>query len=86
VAGVRPAVNQTIRGVLDRRLELVRARLDRAVERGELQPVDPVFFAQMVSGPVQFARLYGGATFERSEWLPNDGPEAQLHEASRRLF
>lgn len=46
------AVTRTVHGVYERRLDLVRVRLERAAERGELPPVDPLFFAQLISGPM----------------------------------
>ena len=61
------AVSRTVRGVFDQRLETVRTRLERAVERGELPPVDPLFFAQLVSGPVHLHRTTVDTTFDRPE-------------------
>lgn len=60
-------VARTVRAVFDRRLELVRARLDRAAEAGELPPVDPLFFAHLVSGPVHLHRTRGDRVFGRTE-------------------
>jgi AcrR family transcriptional regulator len=63
----RAVVSRTVRGVFDQRVEVVRARLERAAERGELPPVDPRFFAHLVSGPVHFHRSSGDFTFGRAE-------------------
>jgi AcrR family transcriptional regulator len=63
----RQQVGRAVRGVLDRRVELVRKRLETAAERGELKPVDPVFFAQLVSGPVHMHLMGAGQEFGRAE-------------------
>jgi AcrR family transcriptional regulator len=60
-------VRRAVAGVLDRRVALVRKRLDAAAERGELPPVDPVFFAQLVSGPVHVHLMGGGREFGRTD-------------------
>lgn len=63
----RAVVSRTVRGVFDQRVEVIRARLERAAERGELPPVDPHFFAHLVSGPVHLHRSSGDSTFGRAE-------------------
>ncbi|MBL7255995.1 TetR/AcrR family transcriptional regulator [Paractinoplanes lichenicola] len=55
------AVKRTVRRVLDRRLETVRTRLERATDRDELQAVDPLFFAHLVAGPAHLAHMHGVA-------------------------
>lgn len=63
----RETIARTVRGVFDRRLEPVRARLERAAERGELPQTDPVFFAHLVSGPVHLYLSRGDLTFGRAD-------------------
>ncbi|KFU75289.1 DNA-binding transcriptional regulator, AcrR family [Amycolatopsis lurida] len=60
-------VTSTIRGVFDRRLATLRSRLERATLRGELPPVDPLFFTHMISGPVHLYRNRADLTFSRLE-------------------
>lgn len=61
------AVARAVHGVLDQRMELVRVRLERATERGELPPIDTSFFVQLVFGPVHLYRNLGYFTFGRAE-------------------
>jgi AcrR family transcriptional regulator len=60
-------VAKTARDVLDRRLELVRHRLEQATEAGELPSVDPLFFAHLVGGPVHLYLARGDGSFGRAE-------------------
>lgn len=45
-------VRATVRETFERRLSVVRQRVDTAVGRAELPPVDVYFFAEMLSAPV----------------------------------
>jgi hypothetical protein len=60
-------VTQTVRRVLDRRIELIGDRLACAADRGELPPVDPLFFAYLATGPVQMYVNRRERFFTRSE-------------------
>lgn len=53
--------------VLDQRVAAMRRRVDTAVERGELPPVDSGFLGEMISGPVHLIVNRGMRPFTRTD-------------------
>ncbi|MET8979926.1 TetR/AcrR family transcriptional regulator [Streptomyces sp. NPDC004539] len=68
---VRPARHaatvQALTKVLDQRVAALRRRVDTAVERGELPPVDSAFLGEMISGPVHLVVDRGMRRFTRTD-------------------
>lgn len=66
---VQPArQNSTVEAlskVLDQRVAALRRRIDTAVDRGELPPVDSSFLGEMISGPVHLIVDRGMRPFTR---------------------
>jgi AcrR family transcriptional regulator len=61
------AAIQTLTKVLDQRVAELRDRLDAAVQRGEIPPVDSAFLGEMISGPVHLIINRGVRTFTRAD-------------------
>ncbi|MFI9531815.1 TetR/AcrR family transcriptional regulator [Nocardia fusca] len=53
--------------VLDQRVAALRRRIDTAVDRGELPPVDSAFLGEMLSGPVHLIVDRGMRAFTRTD-------------------
>lgn len=53
--------------VLDQRVDAMRRRVDLAVERGELPPVDSGFLGEMLSGPVHLVVNRGTRRLTRAD-------------------
>ncbi|WP_280426515.1 TetR/AcrR family transcriptional regulator [Nocardia carnea] len=53
--------------VLDQRVATLRRRIDTAVDRGELPPVDSSFLGEMLSGPVHLIVDRGMRAFTRTD-------------------
>ncbi|WP_067962712.1 TetR/AcrR family transcriptional regulator [Nocardiopsis trehalosi] len=66
-AGQSTAVRQALSRILDRRVAAMRERVDAAVERGELPPVDSAFLGEMISGPVHLVVNRGTRRFTRAD-------------------
>jgi AcrR family transcriptional regulator len=66
-AGDRAGVRRTVRAFVEQRVAVVERRLDRAVARGELPPVDAYFLAELLSGPVHLYVTRGIREFTRAE-------------------
>lgn len=62
-----PAVRQTVARVLEQRTAATQRRVDLAVERGELPPVDSAFLGEMISGPVRLIVNRGMRPFTRTD-------------------
>jgi AcrR family transcriptional regulator len=62
-----PAVRQTVARILEQRGVAMRRRVNLAVDRGELPPVDSVFLGEMVSGPVRLIVNRGVRRFTRTD-------------------
>ncbi|MEO3753698.1 TetR/AcrR family transcriptional regulator [Streptomyces sp. B6B3] len=62
----RPAV-QALTRILDQRVAAMRRRVDAAVDRGELPPVDSAFLGEMISGPVHLIVNRGMRRFARAD-------------------
>ncbi|MFW5418883.1 TetR/AcrR family transcriptional regulator [Nocardiopsis sp. CNT-189] len=62
-----PAVRQALGRILDRRVAALQRRVDAAVERGELPPVDGSFLGEMLSGPVHLIVNRGTRPFTRAD-------------------
>ncbi|MEO3974990.1 TetR/AcrR family transcriptional regulator C-terminal ligand-binding domain-containing protein [Streptomyces sp. CAU 1734] len=60
-----PAVRETVARILEQRGAATRRRVDLAVSRGELPPVDSVFLGEMLSGPVHLVVNRGLRPFTR---------------------
>ncbi|QNP74552.1 TetR/AcrR family transcriptional regulator C-terminal ligand-binding domain-containing protein [Streptomyces roseirectus] len=58
---------QALTKVLDQRVAAMRRRVDSAVERGELPPVDSGFLGEMISGPVHLIVNRGVRPFARAD-------------------
>ncbi|OBF41886.1 TetR family transcriptional regulator [Mycolicibacterium peregrinum] len=61
------AVRQTVSRVLDQRGAATQRRLDLAVERNELPPVDSAFLGAMISGPMRLIVNRGVRPFTRTD-------------------
>ncbi|MHA6620244.1 TetR/AcrR family transcriptional regulator [Pseudonocardia sp. DLS-67] len=62
-----PAVRRAATRILEERAATVRRRLDLAVERGELPPVDHSMLGEMISGPVHLIVNRGIRPFTRAD-------------------
>ncbi|NNH75386.1 TetR/AcrR family transcriptional regulator [Nocardia uniformis] len=62
-----PAVRQTVARILEQRGVALRRRVNLAVERGELPPVDSAFLGELVFGPVHLIVNRGMRTFARPD-------------------
>ncbi|MFC4562188.1 TetR/AcrR family transcriptional regulator [Nocardiopsis mangrovi] len=60
-----PAVRQAVARILDQRVAATRRRVDAAVDRGELPPVDSAFLGEMISGPAHLIVNRGMRPFTR---------------------
>ena len=61
------ATVQALSKALDQRVAALRRRVDAAVERGELPPVDSAFLGEMLSGPVHLIVNRGMREFTRAD-------------------
>lgn len=61
------SAGQWLSRVLEQRGAALRRRIDTAVERGELPPVDSVFLGEMISGPVRVIVNRGMRRFTRAD-------------------
>lgn len=66
----QPSTVQALARILDQRVAAMQQRVDTAVERGELPPVDGSFLGEIISGPVHLIvnrglRPFTGADAER---------------------
>lgn len=66
-AGQAPAVQQAVGRILDQRVAAMRRRVDSAVEKGDLPPVDSAFLGEMLSGPVHLIVNRGVRRFARAD-------------------
>lgn len=62
-----PVVRQTVARILEQRGAAMRQRVNLAVERGELPPVDSAFLGEMISGPVHLIVNRGMRRFRRAD-------------------
>lgn len=62
-----PVVRQTVARILEQRGAAMRQRVNLAVERGELPPVDSAFLGEMISGPVHLIVNRGMRRFRRKD-------------------
>jgi len=62
-----PVVRQTVARILEQRGVAMRQRVNLAVERGELPPVDSAFLGEMISGPVHLIVNRGIRRFTRKD-------------------
>lgn len=62
-----PTVRQALARTLDQRMAAMRRRVDTAVDRGELPPVDSAFLGEMVFGPVRLIVNRGMRPFTRTD-------------------
>ncbi|MCV7285650.1 TetR/AcrR family transcriptional regulator [Mycolicibacterium wolinskyi] len=58
---------QVLSRILDERVAAMRQRVDTAVDRGELPPVDSAFLGEMISGPVHLIVNRGLRPFTRAD-------------------
>lgn len=61
------AVRHTVARILEQRGAAMRRRVDLAVDRGEVPPVDSTFLGEMISGPVRLIVNRGMRPFTRSD-------------------
>ncbi|KWX21654.1 TetR family transcriptional regulator [Mycolicibacterium wolinskyi] len=61
------ATVQVLSRILDERVAAMRQRVDTAVDRGELPPVDSAFLGEMISGPVHLIVNRGLRPFTRAD-------------------
>ncbi|MGV0810764.1 TetR/AcrR family transcriptional regulator [Mycolicibacterium boenickei] len=61
------AVRQTVARILEQRGAATQRRVDLAVDRGELPPVDSAFLGEMISGPVRLIVNRGVRPFTRTD-------------------
>ncbi|MFN3005455.1 TetR/AcrR family transcriptional regulator [Mycolicibacterium wolinskyi] len=61
------ATVQVLSRILDERVAAMRQRVDTAVDRGELPPVDSAFLGEMISGPVHLIVNRGMRPFTRAD-------------------
>ncbi|GHH24290.1 TetR-like C-terminal domain-containing protein [Streptomyces lanatus] len=61
------ATVQALTKILDQRVAAMRRRVDIAVERGELPPVDSSFLGERISGPVHLIVNRGMRSFARED-------------------
>lgn len=62
-----PAVRQTVARILEERVAAMRRRVNLAVARGELPPVDSAFLGEMISGPARLIVNRGVRPFTRAD-------------------
>jgi AcrR family transcriptional regulator len=62
-----PAVRRTATRILDERAAATRRRVDLAIDRGELPPVDRTLLGEMLSGPVHLIVNRGIRPFTRAD-------------------
>ncbi|MFD0774971.1 TetR/AcrR family transcriptional regulator [Streptomonospora algeriensis] len=62
-----PPVRQALTRILDQRAAALQRRVDTAVDRGELPPVDSFFLGEMLSGPVRLIVNRGMRPFTRTD-------------------
>ncbi|MEU6133101.1 TetR/AcrR family transcriptional regulator C-terminal ligand-binding domain-containing protein [Saccharopolyspora sp. NPDC047091] len=62
-----PELRAVVDEVFDRRLSVLGHRLEVAVERGELPPVESSFLAELLAGPVQLFVTRGARAFTRAD-------------------
>lgn len=62
-----PELSAVVDEVSDRRLAILRDRLQRAVERGELPAIDPSFLGEMLAGAVQSLVSRSARGFTRTD-------------------
>ncbi|GAB2704995.1 TetR/AcrR family transcriptional regulator [Nocardia thraciensis] len=62
-----PTVRQALVRILDQRQAALRRRVDAAVDRGELPPVDSAFLGEMISGPARLIVNRGMRRFTRAD-------------------
>ncbi|GAB3479289.1 TetR/AcrR family transcriptional regulator [Amycolatopsis cihanbeyliensis] len=60
-------VRRTVDAILAHRVVAVQRRVDRAVEQGELPPVDGYFFGELLCGPMYLHVLRGPRPFTRED-------------------
>lgn len=58
---------QALTKVLDQRVAALQHRVDIAVDRGEIPPVDSAFLGEMISGPVHLIVNRGMRSFTRTD-------------------
>ncbi len=66
-AGQSATVRQAVSRIVDRRVAAMRRRVDAAVDRGEIPPVDSSFLGEMISGPVHLIVDRGTRPFTRAD-------------------
>jgi AcrR family transcriptional regulator len=62
-----PVVRQTVARILEQRGAAMQRRVNLAVDRGELPPVDSAFLGEMISGPVRLIVNRGMRPFTRTD-------------------
>jgi AcrR family transcriptional regulator len=62
-----PAVRRAATRILEERAAAMRRRVDLAIDRGELPPVDYSLFGEMISGPVHLIVNRGIRPFTRAD-------------------
>lgn len=62
-----PATVRALTRILDQRVAAMQQRVDTAVDRGELTPVDSSFLGEMISGPVHLIVNRGMRPFTRTD-------------------
>ena len=67
VASRQNSTVESLTKVLDQRVAALRRRIDTAVDRGELPPVDSSFLGEMISGPVHLIVDRGMRPFTRTD-------------------
>ncbi|MCX4237821.1 MULTISPECIES: TetR/AcrR family transcriptional regulator [Streptomyces] len=66
-SGDEPVIRELGLRLLEQRLSSFQSLLDRAVERGDLPPVDAAFLNQMLSGPVHLHLTRARTPFTRED-------------------
>ncbi|MBB4686791.1 TetR/AcrR family transcriptional regulator [Amycolatopsis jiangsuensis] len=80
-----PNVARAVAAVFEQRLEVMRTRVEVAVERGELPPVDAYFFGELLCSPVHLYVSRGVRPFTRAvAEQVTDVVLAGIRETSRR--
>jgi hypothetical protein len=62
-----PAARQTATRILEQRAAAMQRRVDLAIDRGELPPVDTSLLGEMISGPVHLIVNRGLRPFTRAD-------------------
>ncbi|MFI6170335.1 TetR/AcrR family transcriptional regulator C-terminal ligand-binding domain-containing protein [Nocardia sp. NPDC051052] len=60
-------VNAIVDTAYERRMTSIRLRVEKAVDRDELPPIDVYFLTEMLSGPVHLFRRRGQRSFTRAD-------------------